>query len=181
MTCSSSKLLIVCMFLCSVLLGGCSESQTQMTQESRKAIAFEDVDECHLCGMVITRFPGPKGQLYEQEVERVRKFCSTRDLFSHYLQPENIHRTIDIYVHNMAEVPWGKTDDRYMINAREALFVINHKLSGAMGPTLAAFGKKGEAQAFIDTHGGSIITFSDITLDMLATLAPVEMNMSGMH
>jgi len=149
-----------------------------MTHESRQAVAFEDSDECHLCGMVITRFPGPKGEIFEQEVEQVRKFCSTRDLFSHYLQPENIHRVSDIYVHNMAKVPWAKPDDiGYMINAREAIYVINHKLSGAMGPTLASFGKETDAQAFITENGGEVMRFSEINLDMLASLSPVEHTM----
>jgi len=172
------KFLYICLLACSFLLAGCGESSSKMTQESRQAVAFEDSDECHLCGMVVTRFPGPKGEIFEQEVELVRKFCSTRDLFSHYLQPENTHRASDIYVHNMAEVPWAKPDDNdYMINAREAVYVINHKLSGAMGPTLASFGKEADAQAFIAENGGEVVVFSDINLDMLANLSPVEHGM----
>jgi copper chaperone NosL len=145
-----------------------------MASDSRQAIAFEYADECHLCGMVITRFPGSKGQLYEQEVKTVRKFCSTRDMFSYYLQPENSHRATNIYVHNMAEVPWEKPDDSHLIDARKAWYVINHTLMGAMGPTLAAFETETSAQDFVKVNRGSIIVFSDITLDMLAKL-----NLSG--
>ena len=123
------------------LLTACGQEQ-QKSEQIRQAIAFEDTDECHLCGMAITRFPGPKGQLFEREIEASRKFCSTRDMFAYLLQPENTHRVSDIYVHNMATTAWDKPNDSHLINARTAFYVIDHRLTGAMGPTLAAFSNK---------------------------------------
>lgn len=139
-------------------------------QQSRAAIPFERTDECHLCGMIITSFGGPKAELYEREVQNIRKFCSTRDMFAYLLQPENTHRITDIYVHDMAQAPWGSPDDKYLIDARNAWYVINHKLEGAMGPTLASFKDEKQAIEFKEINGGLIIRFEDITLKMLAEL-----------
>lgn len=146
--------------------------------QQRQPVPFERTDECHLCGMAISSFPGPRGELFEHEVQEVRKFCSTRDLFAYYLQPENTHRVQEIYVHDMGQSPWDKPDDRYLINAREAWYVINHQLSGAMGPTLASFKEQGAAQAFSNTNGGSVIRFSDISLAMLTHLGEATLEKS---
>ncbi len=153
-----------------LILTACGKNDST-TEQARQVVAYERADECHLCGMVITRFEGPKAQLYEREVQKVRKFCSTRDMFSYLLQPENSHRITDVYVHDMAQVPWAKPDDSHMINARDAWYVINHKLGGAMGPTLASFTQESDALEFIKNNGGSITRFEDISLEMLMNLA----------
>ncbi len=169
-----SLFLILPSLLLCFLLTACG--QEQKSEQIRQAIAFEDIDECHLCGMAITRFAGPKGQLFEREVETSRKFCSTRDMFAYLLQPENTHRISDIYVHNMATTAWDKPNDSHLINARTAFYVINHKLTGAMGPTLAAFSQESDAKTFIKTNKGNIVGFTDITLEILAQLIVAENN-----
>ena len=72
---------------------GCSE-QSEQQQVIHQAVAIESSDECHLCGMLITNFSGPKAELFRKGVTEadgnsVKKFCSTRDMFSFYLDPEN--------------------------------------------------------------------------------------------
>jgi len=41
----------------------------------------------------------------------VKKFCSTRDLFSFILDPEFQYQIKEIYVHDMSQVPWDSPDD----------------------------------------------------------------------
>ena len=165
--------------LCALLLLHACNSDKSQQQQPRLAVAYERADECHLCGMVITRFPGPKAQLFEREVSGVRKFCSTRDMFSYLLQPENTHRITDIYVHDMAKAPWAEPDDSFMINARDAWYVVNHKQSGAMGPTLASFGKQGDAEQFVTANGGSVVRFDQITLQLLTGMTLGELEKGG--
>ena len=157
-----------------LFLVACGESDS-LAEQSRQPVVYERADECHLCGMVITRFEGPKAQLYEREVQKVRKFCSTRDMFAYLLQPENSHRITDVYVHNMAQAPWANPDDSFMIDAREAWYVINHRQGGAMGPTLASFKQETDAANFIKTNGGSITRFEGVTLEMLMNLAGIAL------
>ncbi|MDX1755372.1 MAG: nitrous oxide reductase accessory protein NosL [Marinobacter sp.] len=147
-------------------LAGCSPSGDGVTG-AHKPVHFESGDECHVCGMVIQRFSGPKGQAIgsnAEEGEIVRKFCSTRDLFAWVLQPENIHRNLTLYVHNMAQTDWKNPADTALIDAREAFFVVGSSREGAMGPSLASFASQQAAEDFAERFGGSVLEFSHVTL-----------------
>lgn len=99
------KLLLIVSLL--VVLLGCSEEQTEK-EMLKQAVAIENSDECHLCGMIISQFPGPKGELYQKTSQDIAKFCSTRDLFGYLLQPENQRQVEQVFVHDMSKTPWGK-------------------------------------------------------------------------
>lgn len=149
-----------------VLLLACSQNEQQ--QLLRQAVAIESADECHLCGMIISHFNGPKGELYRKEPgSQVVKFCSTRDLFSYYLDPENQRNVEQLLVHDMSKMPWHQTDDRYFIDAQTAWFVDGATKMGSMGKTLASFSLQADAQAFANEFGGRVITFKEIDLAML--------------
>lgn len=150
-------------------LSACSENSTQQ-QTIHNAVAMEEEDECHLCGMLITRFDGPKGEVFRKEQgETVYKFCSTRDMFSYYLDPENTRNVSQMMVHDMSKMPWGSDsiDDKYLIDAKTAWYVIGSSKKGAMGKTLASFSLQTDAQAFADEFGGKVLNFTDINQDSL--------------
>ncbi|ABM03241.1 protein disulfide isomerase NosL family protein [Psychromonas ingrahamii 37] len=151
--------------LLAVLLG-CSEAEPQKKMLKQVA-AIENADECHLCGMIISKFPGPKGELYQKKSEDIAKFCSTRDLFGYLLQPENQRQVKQVFVHDMSKTPWGKTDDQYFIDAKTAWYVVDSSKKGAMGKTLASFSLQGDAQAFSREYGGKVYSFDEISIDML--------------
>lgn len=148
-------------------VAACSEQESAEQAMVRQAVAIEQADECHLCGMIISNFPGPKGENYSKSSDTVNKFCSTRDLFSFVLQPENKRQVKEIYVHDMSKTPWQHPEDGYFIDAREAWFVIGSEKKGAMGETLASFSKKTDAEVFINEFGGELYSFDDITIDVL--------------
>lgn len=155
---------LISLLLCCVLLACKPESPTQT---NISAAPFHDGEECHLCGMAITRFAGPKGQAFIGQQATVVKFCSTRDLISWYLQPENKPNTQAIYVHDMARSDWQHPDDRHLIDARNAWFVSGSQLRGAMGPTLASFATEQAAQQFAQQHEGNVLRFDELHLDNL--------------
>ncbi len=158
-----SQLLLVT----SVLSLGLACSQDQQTQTVKQAQAIERGDECHLCGMVIAEFPGPKGESYNQYTDKVQKFCSTRDLFGFILQPETKRKIKEIYVHDMSKSPWHSPNDDYFIDARQAWYVLDSSKKGAMGKTIASFSKQKHAEAFKSEFGGKVVEFSKITIDQL--------------
>ena len=158
------KSLLIVAFL--GLLLGCSENESK-TEMVKQAMAIESADECHLCGMIISKFPGPKGELYQKTSDEIAKFCSTRDMFSYLLQPENKRQVQQVFVHDMSKTPWHKTDDQYFIDARTAWFVIGSSKKGAMGKTLASFSKQDDALAFSKEFGGKVHPFDEITIDLL--------------
>lgn len=148
------------------LLAACGEQQQQ--QVIHQAQAIESSDECHLCGMLITNFAGPKGELYRKDrADKVHKFCSTRDMFSFYLDPENKRNVTTIYVHDMSKMPWDEPNDGYFIDARTAWFVTGSEKTGAMGKTLASFSKQTDAQAFAVEFGGEVLEFSQVKQESL--------------
>jgi len=151
-----------------LLLNACEKSD--QTAKALPPVAIESGDECHVCGMTIDRFPGPKGEAYVRGASRPFKFCSTRDLFSWWLQPENTIAATSVYVHDMSQTDWKHPSDEHFIDARTAWYVIDQPLPGAMGPTLASFGRETDAKAFVRKHGGRLIRFQDISLELLANL-----------
>ncbi|PSF12545.1 nitrous oxide reductase accessory protein NosL [Marinobacter shengliensis] len=168
--------------LTAITLAGCSNGE-QQTAAKPDPVHFDSGDECHVCGMVITSFPGPKGQAFTERQQHTRKFCSTKDMFAWFLQPENENRDHTLYVHNMAETHWDHPDDTHLIDAREAWYVVGSERTGAMGPTLASFETESEATDFAAEYGGQVIGFADITLEHLnAGMAMHGMEgMDGMH
>lgn len=154
-----------------VLLDGCSE-QSEQQQIVHQAVAIESSDECHLCGMLITNFSGPKGELFRKGVtkadgDKVKKFCSTRDMFSFYLDPENKRNVTTMLVHDMSKAPWESPKDEFFIDARTAWFVVGSNKTGAMGKTLASFSAKIDADAFAVEFGGKVIDFNAVNYESL--------------
>jgi len=160
--------LIVTLFLVATSITSCSKQGEQ--EVIHQAVAMESGDECHLCGMLITRFDGPKGEVFRKETgEQVFKFCSTLDLFSYYLDPENKRNVAQMFVHDMSKMPWGSDsiDDKYFIDAKTAWYVTGSEKMGAMGKTLASFSEQSDATAFAKEFGGQVISFEAITLEVL--------------
>nr|WP_265013650.1 nitrous oxide reductase accessory protein NosL [Marinobacter zhanjiangensis] len=149
-----------------LFLVACSESE-ETARAKPDPVHFEPGDECHVCGMTITRFPGPKGEAIAGKQEQVRKFCSTRDMFSWLFQPENVNRDHVLYVHDMAQTDWEHPDDTALIDAREAVFVVGSERTGAMGPTLASFADRTDAEGFAGEHGGEVLAFSEVRMEHL--------------
>jgi copper chaperone NosL len=153
------------------LFFSCSKRE-ESAQVLHEAVVIESSDECHLCGMLISNFSGPKGELFrkgitEADGKSVKKFCSTRDMFSFYLDPENQRNVTTMLVHDMSKSPWDTPNDDYFIDARNAWFVADSSKTGAMGKTLASFSKEADAQAFADDFGGKVISFSQVDISVL--------------
>ncbi|MEJ2345663.1 MAG: nitrous oxide reductase accessory protein NosL [Gammaproteobacteria bacterium] len=156
------------MVVLAALAIGCGKSE--QASKSLPPVAIQSGDECHVCGMIIANFPGPKGEAYVRGADKPFKFCSTRDLFSWLLQPENKVAATSVYVHDMGSTDWAHPADSAFVDARKAWYVIDQPLKGAMGPTLASFARKADAEAFMRQHGGRLVRFHDVTLDMVAHL-----------
>lgn len=162
--------LAVSLILSLFLLGTLSSCSKQDEQQLmlHKAVVIETSEECHLCGMLITRFDGPKGELFRKEQgDKVFKFCSTRDMFGYYLDPENKRNVAQMLVHDMSKMPWGTINDEHFIDAETAWYVSGSEKTGAMGKTLASFSLQEDANAFAKEFGGKVIAFDAISLSLL--------------
>ncbi len=157
---------IIALTLGFIGLAACSDNAEQ--QMLHQAVAIESGDECHLCGMLIKHFDGPKGEVFRKEQgQTVFKFCSTRDMLSYYLDPENKRNVSQLLVHDMSKMPWGTINDEYFIDGKTAWYVSGSSQTGAMGATLASFSKQTDAQAFAKEFGGDVLSFKEITIETL--------------
>ncbi len=170
------KLNFLAVILLALGLSACNGSGNSASKK-HGPVAIKPGDVCHLCGMLILKYPGPKGELYDRN-GHVYKFGSTRDMFSWYLQPENRNNTEEIYVHDMGRASWKKPNDKYLIPARSAWYVVGSDMNGAMGQTLVSFKQKADAQIFILKHGGRLLPFKDITQAVMTKMN--QQMMSGM-
>ncbi|GLS82235.1 hypothetical protein GCM10007894_02120 [Paraferrimonas haliotis] len=117
--------------------------------------------------MAITRYPGPKGQIFMKGSDEPAKFCSTRDMMIFALQPENRRQIEAIFVHDMAATDWESPADTAFISAEDAKFVYHTSKKAVMGPAVAPFSDENAATTFIDEWGGKLYSLDQITIDLL--------------
>lgn len=168
------SLLRLIMLLTALAFGvsGC-ERQAEAPVAGHELQPIAAGDECHVCGMEIAGFPGPKGQAFIRNRAAPLKFCSTVDLFSWLLQPETAAVLEAAYVHDMDGNDWERPDDNRYVDARDAWYVVSHEQRGAMGPTLMSFADKAAADRYAVQHGGQTMAYADVTLETLAALSGV--------
>ena len=156
------RVLMLCLL---VFVTACSEEVKQ--EVNTDPVTFNAGDECHVCGMLVMEWPGAKGQSINKQSGETFKFCSTADLFSWWLQPENKTVQAQIYVHDMAQAHENNPNDEYLVDAREAWYIIGSDQMGAMGPTLVSFAEEAPAQELATKSGGRVLRFDDIDLLVL--------------
>lgn len=120
---------------------------------------------CAVCGMIIVDFPGAKGQIHYRN-GRVDFFCSTIDMLLFYLQPDRPSNISVVFVNDMGKADW-KHPVNYWIDAKEAVYVHGADVMGPMGEALVPFSDRKDAEEYIKRHGGRIVGFSAITMEML--------------
>lgn len=148
------------------LLFACSPENVVAEIDSH-AHGIHEHDRCHMCGMMITKYPGPKGQLQLGNLENNPSFCSTRDMFSFLLQPENARQVHQIWVHDMAATSWDNPQDEHFIDGKTATYVYGTSRQAVMGPAVASFSSVEAAEKFANEYGGAVLEFDDITIELL--------------
>ena len=139
---------------------------------AQMAVDIQKGDVCAVCGMYIEAGPGPRGEAYVQGDKAPLKFGSTRDFFAYVLQPENKIGLQHLFVQDSAQIDWQHPSNspQTFIDARTAYYVAWQPLRGLMGPTFASFAARKDAEAFVHTHGGEILGFSDVTPELTSLL-----------
>ncbi len=120
---------------------------------------------CSLDGMTLMDYPGPKGQIHYTD-GTTEFFCDTVEMFSITLRPEQQKRIRAIFTQDMAKAEWRAPRGQW-IAARSAYYVRGSSQRGSMGPTLAAFAARADAQAFAQKYGGTVLAFGEVTIDMI--------------
>ncbi|PRB84238.1 nitrous oxide reductase accessory protein NosL [Pseudomonas sp. MYb185] len=164
--------------LLGLTLAACGDPEE--AQVTLDPVAFHDTDECHVCGMIIMDFTGPKGQVVERG--EVKKFCSTAEMLSWWLQPENRILQARLYVHDMAQSHWDHPDDGHLVDATQAWYVAGTALEGAMGASLASFADKQAAEALAAEYdGATVLHFDEIDQEFLQQAAAAQHGAAANH
>ncbi len=152
------RLFLILIILC---LAACSKEPVAKPLP----IEFTRDHTCNVCGMIIVDFPGAKAQMHYKNKRR-DTFCSTLDMFLFYLQPDRPGNIIAIYVNDMGKSDWERPKGNW-IDAEKAFYVYGGDVMGPMGEALAPFLDIKDAEAYIKKHGGRVIRFSDVTMEIL--------------
>ena len=120
---------------------------------------------CSLDGMTLMDYPGPKGQIHYADGS-TDFFCDTVEMFSIMLRPEEQKHIRAVFTQDMARAEWREPKGQW-IDAHSAYYVRGSRQHGSMGPTLAAFATRADAQAFAQKYGGSVLAFGEVTIDMV--------------
>jgi copper chaperone NosL len=146
------------------LLAACGQSST-----SAGPLVPVEIDRstaCALDGMLLADYPGPKAQIHYEGMAQPDFFCDTVEMFSLYLNPEQVRKVRALYVQDMGKASWDAPAGHW-IDARNAWYVHGSKRRGAMGPTIAPFSSQEDAQKFVAEFGGSVVRFADVKPDMV--------------
>ncbi|MGF1615717.1 MAG: nitrous oxide reductase accessory protein NosL [Gammaproteobacteria bacterium] len=146
-----------------MLLAACGGSGSDTAVEP---VAIAPGTACALDGMLLADYPGPKAQIHYAGQAEPDFFCDTVELFSIYLNPEQVRTVRGLFVQDMGQAQWDEPRGHW-IDAKQAYFVHGSSRRGAMGPTLASFAFETDAVAFAEEFGGKVMGFTDITPDMV--------------
>ncbi len=153
-------------FICAFLLMACGHGEHDA--DTHSGIQIDGHDRCHMCGMMVKQYPGPKGSVLLKSVDNSPKFCSTRDMFIFALQPENKRQIESMWVHDMATTGWEEPDDAHFINAKKAWYVYGSNRKAVMGPAIAPFSSLDAAEKFVQQYGGAVFEYEQIDLSLLS-------------
>ncbi|UOB04797.1 nitrous oxide reductase accessory protein NosL [[Acidovorax] ebreus] len=148
----------------SSLLAGCGDKAAE--QQSLAPVEIDRSTSCELDGMLLADYPGPKAQIHYAGQEKPSFFCDTIELFNTLLAGEQVRAVRAVYVQDMGEADWNEPKGHW-IDAKTAVYVLGSKRHGSMGPTIASFAQEADAAKFAGEHGGKVLRFADIKLDMV--------------
>ena len=156
-------LLCGCAALAAVSLTGCGSKEASDDAAKPREIAAQS--SCSLDGMLLSDYPGPKGQVIYKGSSEVNWFCDSMELLSTLLKPEQVRPLLAAHVQDMAQADWDKPVGHW-IDARQAVYVLGSKRHGSMGPTAASFTDEAGAKAFAQQWGGRVLRYAEITPEM---------------
>ncbi|AFK21421.2 nitrous oxide reductase accessory protein NosL (plasmid) [Haloferax mediterranei ATCC 33500] len=138
-------------------------------------------------GMVIGLHAGPNGQIFYRDSspeghDNPAWFHTlSMGMFPYYFEHQQQGwEATAIYVTDYSVVEYELTEeegDTFISthtgadtfgNAREMTYVVGSEVLGGMGKDLIPFSSSADADAFIDEHGGSTVTFDDVTSSWLS-------------
>lgn len=122
---------------------------------------------CPVCGMFVAKYDVWLTQIHFED-GTVSSFDGVKDMMAYYLEPTLYNgsaqaKIVEVWVKDYYSLKW--------LDARQAFFVIGSDVNGPMGHELIPFSIKAAAESFlVDHHGRQILTFAEITGEIIGQL-----------
>lgn len=140
---------------------------------------------CDVCGMVIADHYGPNAQAFYEGYPADRDGPAWYDSVTEMLSDRDavasrVGDPIAAYVTDYSAVAYdvvSRDEDRYLsshvaadafVDVTEASFVIDSGVLGAMGADLIPFSDGDDAAAFVETHGGEVVSDEAVSPSLAA-------------
>ncbi|CAG9165596.1 Copper-binding lipoprotein NosL [Cupriavidus laharis] len=127
---------------------------------------IESASTCDLDGMLLADYPGPKAQIFYAGDARPHWFCDTVEMFHTLLRPEQARPVRAVFVQDMALADWDRPRGHWF-DATKGVYVLGSKRRGPMGPAIGSFRDAAGARAFMDSHGGKMLAYAEVTPEMV--------------
>jgi nitrous oxide reductase accessory protein NosL len=154
--------------LCILLIAFCLCAACGKASGPIKADASEGV--CPVCRMDVKATDPATSEIVYSDGTKLM-FETAGDMLTFYNEPEKYEVT-------EAQKDRGKIErilikdynSKAEIDARRVTLVYKSRVNGPMGPDVFAFQSQDEASSFVKTNGGSLLTFNDLTPEMVRNL-----------
>ncbi len=123
---------------------------------------------CPVCGMFVAKYPNWVTKIQYEDSEKTNFFDGVKDMMVLYFNPERYmapprEAIKNIYVKDYYSLSW--------LSAQDAFYVVGSDVYGPMGHELIPFETKEAAESFFkDHHGKEILTFDEITSELIDSL-----------
>ena len=158
----TGRSLLFILFLQLIILGAvCSAG-------AREPAAADARTRCSVCGMFVAKYPNWLAQIQYADIENTKFFDGVKDMMVFYFHPEQYdggprEKMTALLVKDYYTLKW--------LSAKEAYYVVGSDQYGPMGHELVPFASREGAAAFSkDHHGKDILTFEEITPELIESL-----------
>jgi nitrous oxide reductase accessory protein NosL len=160
-------------------LAGCSMLGDGSTPA---AVSVGGTASCDVCDMVISKHPGPNGQIFyadhdPEDHDPPFRFDSLKSCaFDHYFRKKRQDWSVDVfYVTDYSSVDYsiseeggksfisGHENPESFATAKSVSYVVDADVYGAMGTDFVPFSDEDEASDFAEEYGGKVVSFGDIS------------------
>jgi copper chaperone NosL len=122
---------------------------------------------CPVCKMQVKASDDWAAEIYYTDHTKLM-FETPGDMLAFYLSPDK-YGADDVHKNraNIQKISVKDYQSKQPADARQAKFVFKSKVEGPMGPDFLPFAKKEDAEAFVATNGGTLLSLDEVTSGMV--------------
>lgn len=146
------------------------------------AVSVGGQASCDVCGMVISKHPGPNGQIFYADQdpdghESPFRFDSLKSCaFDHYFRKKRQDWSVEMfYVTDYSSVDYSMSEEggksyisghenpESFAKAKSVSYVVDADVYGAMGKDFIPFSDEGDASEVAEQYGGTVVSFEEVS------------------